>query len=157
MRKRYGVVAAILAGVLAVTGVAHAAEETTASNVVIDGVGTLVAHGRGHVELTGRGWAKFVMHGDITVTIGDDTKVIIRALDQDPEVVTDATTISLDDFTGVIVVRGARFHVSAKGRFRRIKAAGTGVAFLQGRGWYRATGGYYGTWTKPGLRVTYSL
>lgn len=157
MRKRYGIVAAILAGVLALTSVAYAADETDASNVVIDGVGKLVAHGRGHVELAGHGWAKFVMHGDVTVTIGDDTKVIIRELDQDPVVVTDATTISLDDFTGVIVVRGTRFHVSAKGRFRRIKAAGAGIAFLQGRGWYRATGGYYGTWTKPGLRVTYSL
>ncbi len=157
MKKRYAVVAGILAGVLALTSVAYAAEETDVPSVQIDGLGKLVAHGRGHVELVGQGWAKFVMHGDATITIGDNTRVVIRALDQDREVVTDATTITLEDFTGVIVVRGADFHVSARGKFRRIKAAGRGIAFFQGRGWYRATGGYYGTWTQLGVRVAYTL
>jgi hypothetical protein len=157
MGKRLTVVLAVVLALLAVSAGAYALEQES-NGVVIDGAGTLAAHGRGHIEVDGAGWLRIRMSGDITITTGDDSIVRVRPLGQDtPDVTEGAATISLEDFVGIIVVRSSDFQVSAAGGFRHIFAKGDGVAFLQGRGWYRATGGYFGTWTKPGLRVQYSL
>jgi len=152
-------VLAVVIGLLVPVGIAQALDEGSGSipGVVTDGAGKLVAHGWGHIALTGSGWAKLRMHGDVTITVGDDTTVNIRPFGTaSADETTGGTTIELQDFAGVIVVRGSHFHISARGRFRSIKAAGNGVAFLQGRGWYRA-GGYFGTWTRPGVTVGFSL
>jgi hypothetical protein len=146
---------ALILSVLSVGSAAFALE--TSDEVTIDGTGKLTAHGVGNVTIEGGGWVKIKMNGDITIVdnAGDAT-IRIRPFGHLWEHADD-TTVVLEDFKGVIVVRGSDFTIEAEGRFRRIFAKGTGVAFLQGRGWYRATGGYFGTWTPGGVRVIYSL
>jgi len=159
MQKRLTAVLALVLGLMTVSSAAHALDEgADQTSVEIDGAGALAAHGHGHVEIDGSGWARLTMHGDITITIGDDTTIKTRTLGADAaDTVDGPATVTLEGFVGVIVVRGADFHISATGDFRRVFAKGEGVAFLQGRGWYRATGGYFGTWTVPGVRVSYRL
>ncbi|OFW67354.1 MAG: hypothetical protein A2Z12_06525 [Actinobacteria bacterium RBG_16_68_21] len=148
--------AAVL-GLLIPTGIAQALDEGTGTvtEVAIDGAGKLVAHGRGHVEVVGSGWLRLAMVGDVTITAGEDATVKIRSFGTDAFEEA-ATNTTIDRFAGLIVVRGSDFQVSADGRFRSIAAKGEGVAFLQGRGRYRASGGYFGTWTGPGARIAYS-
>ncbi|MEX0827136.1 MAG: hypothetical protein WD184_10355 [Acidimicrobiia bacterium] len=156
MRKRMIVVVALILSVLSVSGAAFALD-TTSDEVTIDGTGKLSAHGVGNVAIEGAGWVKIKMNGDITIVDNaGDASIRIRPFGHHWER-SDDTTVVLEDFKGVIVVRGSDFTIEAEGRFRRIFAKGTGVAFLQGRGWYRATGGYFGTWTPGGVRVNYSL
>jgi len=158
MRKRMTVLVAVVMSVLTIGSTAYALDtESDVTEVTIDGTGKLSAHGRGHVAIHGGGWVKLKMNGDITIVdnAGDAT-IKIRPRGQSAEFVDD-TTVVLEDFKGVIVVRGSDFTIEAHGQFRRIFANGEGVAFLQGRGWYRATGGYFGTWTPGGVRVNYSL
>jgi hypothetical protein len=156
MRKRLIVMVALILSVLSVSGAAFALD-TTSDEVTIDGTGKLSAHGVGNVAIEGSGWVKIKMNGDITIVdnAGDAT-IRIRPFGHHWER-SDDTTVVLEDFKGVIVVRGSDFTIEAEGKFRRIFATGTGVAFLQGRGWYRATGGYFGTWTPGGVLVNYSL
>jgi len=68
---------------------------------------------------------------------------------------TDSTTITLDDFTGIVTVQGTDFSISASGKFRRVAARGTGSVLLQGRGWYRIRGGQHGIWTSDGIRLSH--
>ena len=156
MRKRMIVVVALILSVLSVSGAAFALD-TASDEVMIDGTGKLSAHGVGNVAIEGSGWVKIKMNGDITIVdnAGDAT-IRIRPFGALGESADD-TTVVLEDFAGVIVVRGSDFTINAEGTFRRIFANGTGVAFLQGRGWYRATGGHFGTWTPGGVQVSYSL
>jgi len=161
MRKRLTVVLGlVLVGLLALSSVASALDDGSApsADVVSAGAGKLAAHGHGHVEVDGSGWVMIRMHGDAIIIAGAGTVITVRAAGDDAaDEVTGETTVTLDDFTGVIVVRGSDFHISATGWFPHVFAKGDGVAFLQGRGWYRATGGYFGTWTRPGVSVDYSL
>lgn len=156
MRKRLIVMVALILSVLSVSGAAFALD-TASDEVTIDGTGKLTAHGVGNVAIEGAGWVKIKMNGDITIVdnAGDAT-IRIRPFGHSWQRADDATVV-LEDFKGVIVVRGSDFTIDAEGKFRRIFAKGRGVAFLQGRGWYRATGGYFGTWTPGGVRVIYSL
>ena len=136
---------------------AHATDSEV-TDVVIDGSGRLVAHGKGKVVIHGSGWVKINMrYGNITIAdhAGDAT-IKIRPEDGVAELADD-TTVVLEGFAGVVVVRGSDFTIKARGKFRKIYATGRGVAFLKGRGWYRATGGYFGTWTSGGIRVIYAL
>src|SRR3990170_2122749 len=143
MQKRLTAVLALVLGLMTVSSAAHALDEGADQT---------------SVEIDGSGWARLTMHGDITITIGDDTTIKTRTLGADAaDTVDGPATVTLEGFVGVIVVRGADFHISATGDFRRVFAKGEDVAFLQGRGWDRATGGYFGTWTVPGVRVSYRL
>lgn len=158
MRKRMIVMVALILSVLTVGSAAFALETTSdGAEVTIDGNGQLVAHGTGNVAIEGDGWVKIEMDGNITIVdnAGDAT-IKIRPRGQTAESADD-TTVVLEDFNGVVIVRGSDFAIEARGKFRRIYANGDGTAFLQGRGWYRATGGHFGTWTPGGIRVTYSL
>jgi hypothetical protein len=158
MRKRMIAIVALILSVLSVSGAAGALDTTTeVTEVTIDGTGKLSAHGVGNIAINGGGWVKLKMNGDITIVdnAGDAT-IRTRAIDRYWERADD-TTVVLKGFKGVVVVRGSDFTIEAHGRFRHIFAQGRGTAFLQGRGWYRATGGFFGTWTPGGVRVTYAL
>jgi hypothetical protein len=157
MRRRMIVMVALMLSVLSVGGAAFALDPTGVSEVTIDGTGKLSAHGVGSVAIDGGGWVKIKMNGNITIVdnAGDAT-VRIRPRGDHWERADD-TTVVLEDFKGVIVVRGSDFTIEADGKFRRIFANGRGTAFLQGRGWYRATGGFFGTWTPGGVGVIYAL
>jgi hypothetical protein len=158
MLKRMTVVVAVILSVLTLSSLASALDtESGAAEVVIDGTGKLVARGRGNVAIEGAGWVKLKMNGDITIVDNAGDAVIrVRPRDQSAGLA-EGSTVVLEDFVGVVVVRGSDFTIEAHGRFRRIYAIGRGVAFLQGHGWYRATGGHYGLWTPGGVRVIYSL
>ena len=157
MQRRTIMVLAIVLSMLTVGSTAYALDDDV-TEVVIDGAGRLAAHGKGKVVIHGSGWVKIKMrHGNIEIIdhAGDAT-IRVRPSDEPAEAVDD-TTVVLEDFVGVIVVRGSDFTIKARGKFRKILATGRGTAFLKGRGWYRATGGYYGTWTPGGVRVIYAL
>ena len=160
MRRRRALIGLLLAFTLVPTTTALALDDTPdadaeTTDVTVEGRGKLVARGVGEIVLAGGGWARVAMRGDAVITdhAGDAEIVITR----DGVSANDsATTVVLDDFRGVIWISGSDFTIEAEGRFRRIAAKGEGTAFLQGRGWYRATGGS-GVWTPVGLRVTYDL
>lgn len=158
MLKRMTVLVAVILSLLTVSSLAVALDtESGTTEVVIDGTGKLVAQGRGNVGISGAGWVKFNMNGDITIVDNAGDAVIeVRPRGQSADFA-DGSTVVLEDFEGVVVVRGSDFTIEGHGRFRRIYAIGRGVAFFQGNGWYRATGGHYGPWTPGGIRVIYSL
>lgn len=157
MRKRLVTLSVIVIATLTISTIALAGTGTDEeSDVVISGTGALVAAGIGNVELHGAGWVRLAMNGDLTITdlAGDAEIVIDPARDS---AAADSTTIVLEGFEGVVTIKGSRFALSASGKFRRITAKGTGWVFLQGHGWYRASGGHFGRWTPAGTRVTYNL
>jgi len=154
MRTRITVLAAFVVSALLVTSVALADE----GDVVIEGTGKLVAAGIGNVELQGAGYVRLAMSGDVTITdFAGDAEIKIRSAGDEKasDSAAESTTISLINFTGVVTVEGSDFSISASGKFRRLTAKGTGTVFLQGRGWYRTSGGRYGFWTPGGVRLTY--
>ncbi len=153
MRTRITVLAAIVASALMVTSVAVADD----GDVVIEGTGKLVAAGIGNVEIEGQGQVQLKMSGDVTITDhAGDADIVIRSAGDDngAESDSESTTITLTGFTGVVTIEGSDFSVSASGKFRRLAARGTGTVFLQGRGWYRTSGGQHGAWTSDGVRLS---
>lgn len=154
MRTRITVLVAVVVSALMVTSVAVADE----GDVVIEGTGKLVAAGVGDVELQGAGYVRLAMRGNVTITdFAGDAEIKIRSASDEnaSDSATESTTISLTNFTGVITVEGSDFSISASGKFRRLTAKGTGTVFLQGRGWYRTSGGQHGFWTPGGVRLSY--
>src|SRR3989304_1023290 len=84
MQKRLTAVLALVLGLMTVSSAAHALDEGAARSVVgSGGAGAVAAHGHGHVEIDGSGWARLTRHGDITISIGDDTTIKTRTLGAD--------------------------------------------------------------------------
>src|SRR3972149_953522 len=93
MQKRLTAVLALVLGLMTVSSAAHA---------------------QGHVEIGGSGWARLTMHGDITITIGDDTTIKTRTLGADAaDTVDGPATVTLEGFVGVIVVPGGALPTPA--------------------------------------------
>lgn len=152
MRSRITIIATVALAALLVASVAYAGE----GEATIDGRGTLVAAGVGSVEISGGGVVQLRMSGDVRITDNAGDAVIkVRSADdsESADGAAESTTFVLSGFTGVVTVEGSDFTVDAQGKFRRIAARGTGSAFLQGRGWYRTSGGHFGWWTPGGVRL----
>lgn len=158
MRTRLTVVLAVVVGLLVPVGVAEAVYDPDGVPQRNDGGGELRARGRGQVDVTGSGLVKIRLRGDAEIAVGAGTAIALWPFGTAPaRRLEGGTTIALEDFSGILVVRGPDFSISARGRFRSITARGEGVARLGGRGWYRASGGSFGTWTRPGVTVAYGL
>lgn len=158
MRKFITVLAAVVASTVLLTSVALADTDTGGDgDVYVEGTGRLVAAGVGSVYVQGDGFVKLKIKGDVTITdYAGDARIVIRPFGDDAySPGSDDTTITLNGFRGVIKVRGSDFSIDAEGRVRRLVARGTGSAFLQGRGWYRTSGGQSGYWTRQGITITF--
>ena len=151
MRQRLTIALTLaLAATLAATPAALANED---GNATVAGRGKLVARGTGLVELDGGGSVFLSMRGDATIIDhAGDMRFGIRGgngTDEQPEPEERSTTITLDDFRGVIHVWGSDFSIVAEGRIRWLKAVGHGTATLTGRGVYRTTSNPgTGPWTR---------
>ena len=156
MRKFITVLAAVVASTVLVTSVALADTDGN-GDAYVEGTGRLVAAGVGSAYVQGDGFVKLKIKGNVTITdYAGDARIVIRPVGDDaysPE--SDGTTITLNGFRGVIKVRGSDFSIDARGKVRRLVARGTGSAFLQGRGWYRTSGGQSGHWTRQGVNITF--
>jgi hypothetical protein len=158
MRKTITVLVAVVASTVLATSVALADTDVDADGgVYIEGTGKLVAAGVGSAYVQGDGFVKLRIRGDVTITdyVGD-ARIVIRHFGEDAHSPASAdTTITLTGFRGVVKVWGSDFSVDAEGRIRRLVARGTGSAFLQGRGWYRTSGGQFGYWTPEGINLSF--
>ncbi len=145
--------------VLVLMAPAVAAQARAGSEVNLEGSGKLVAVGVGSIELRGAGSVRVDMSGDIMIVDeAGDAQITVEpvndaASDSYPPVT--AAEITLTGFSGRISVTGSDFAVIAEGKFRRLMALGTGSAFLEGWGWYRASGSQFGFWTPAGVQVGY--
>ena len=156
--KRTTIITGIaLALLLANAGAAHARAGSDAS---LEESGKLVAVGVGSVELHGAGFVRVDMSGDVTIIDeAGDAEITIEpantATDASSYPAAAAAEITLTGFSGRISVNGSGFAVIADGKFRRLVAWGTGSAFLEGWGWYRASGSHFGVWSPAGVQIDY--
>ena len=159
MRRRTALITALALATLMVTPIASAlqAETDGAPDVVLDGTGVLAARGRGVVALRGEGFVRLAMTGRLVIVDhAGDAVISFPSIDGAPPE-TDSTRIVIEEFNGVVTIEGSDFAVKARGGIRKLKAAGSGVVFLKGRGWWRVKGVGSGHWSPAGFRIQYSL
>ena len=121
--------------------------------MTIDERGKLVASRTGLVELDGVSRVFFSMRDGATIVDhAGEMRFGIRGVngtDQQPEPEERSTTITLDNFRGVIHVWGSDFSIVAERRILWLKAVGHGTATLTERGAYRTTANPgTGPWTR---------
>ncbi|MFH1329813.1 MAG: hypothetical protein ABIJ48_04050 [Actinomycetota bacterium] len=143
------VVVAILASLALIPAASAGAAETDA-RVILEGRGVLSAGGSGHIEITGAGRVRLAVNGDVSIVDhAGDAHIWVRGVPA-----ADATTLTLDDFRGVVRITGSDFTIAADGRIL-LRAAGQGTARLEGTGWYRVRHDGWGRWSDAGLEVAY--
>ena len=144
MRRRLSALLAALLAVIMVSGTATAAE-TDEAGTTLEGRGKLVARGVGSVDLDGKGKVKLRITGDVTIVdhAGDAT-LWVRPWDRDAQRLGDRAKLArgesvyvLNDFRGVIWVRGSDFSLDANGKVRKLLAKGAGTVHLVGHGWWK--------------------
>jgi len=137
MSKRTVVVLAVIIALLLVAGTAVAQETDRPSDRAGRDFGRLWAVGEGSVDLDAdRGVVRMFVIGDVAIMGPSDLRVRIEPWVGDDEVPTPGdggTSIELDDFAGVVVVRGHEFTLTADGLVA-LQAAGEGEAMLAGTG-----------------------
>jgi len=159
MRRRIALVTALALAALMITPIASGLQSDADGppDVVIDGTGALKASGKGKVVVRGDGFVRLAMTGRLVIhDHAGDATITFRKFDSPPPE-TDTTRVIIDDFSGVVTIEGSDFTVTARGTIRRLKADGSGVAFLKGRGWWRAKGVGHGHWSPGGMRIQYTL
>jgi hypothetical protein len=158
MRRRIAVVTALVCAASVVAPMASATQVETdaAPEVVVDGSGVLEGRGRGKVVLRGEGFVRLAMKGRLVIVdhAGDAVITFPEIDTTQPE--TDSTRIVIEHFAGIVIVEGSDFTVKARGGIRRLRAEGSGVAFLKGRGWWRVEGVGHGHWSPWGTRISYT-
>lgn len=175
MRKRVMVILTALMVFMSVAATAFAADETTdvitdqGTDTSVDAAGTIItrsgvlwAFGKGKAVLHGGGKVRMAIAGNVTIVdyAGDARVWIGGHPSDDPNAEADArldaaTTYDLDNFRGLIVVKGSNFKIKAFGKMK-FKAKGHGSAFLKGKGrWH--TRGTAGNWLRSGLRIRYGV
>jgi hypothetical protein len=149
--KKWMIVAlAALLATVALVPAASAAEAETDARVSLEGRGVLWAGGAGHVEIAGAGRARLAVNGDVSIVDhAGDARIWVRGVPAAAD-----TTLTLDDFRGVVRITGSDFTVEADGRIFLV-AAGQGTARLDGTGWYRVHHDGWGRWSDAGLEVAY--
>lgn len=159
MRRQLALITALALAALMITPIASglSAQTDGAPDVVIDGTGVLKASGKGKVALRGDGFVRLAMTGRLVIVDhAGDAVITFRSTDAAPPE-TDSTRIVIDHFSGIVTIEGSDFTVKARGTIRRLKADGSGVVFLKGRGWWRAKGVGFGHWSPGGMRIKYTL
>ena len=149
--KKWTIVAAVTAlASFALVPAVSAAEAETGTRVSLEGQGLLWAGGRGRVEINGAGRVRLAVDGEVTIVDrAGDARIWVRGA-----LVPDATTLTLEDFHGVVRLAGSDFTVAAGGRIL-LRAAGSGYAQLEGNGWYRVHHGGRGRWPGLGTDLAY--
>jgi hypothetical protein len=135
---------ATMLGLFALPGVASAQlEDPTAA-----GRGALFAKGEGSVDIDMGGRLRMRLVGDVIITdhAGDLRVDIDGGAGLEPQRAQGGTDIILDDFRGLVKVRGSDFTIHADGKVRRLVARGHGAAWLDGQGVYRTRQGDWTLW-----------
>lgn len=141
MRKNM-VILAVVAVLLALPAVALAQTG--------QGTGTVHAEGDGTAYLRGEGWVR--ISGNGTLVIRD------RAGDAEIQVSGHGSHAGRGQglvyrgWNGEAYVRGSAITVAVRGTDIRLEAAGTGVVYLRGQGWY-TFGGEQRAWTAQGVQL----
>lgn len=117
--------------------------------VTVDGRGVLRARGNGTAVLRGGGKLGMRIHGAVGIVdhVGDARLVIDGRGHQ-----LQRERLLVLRGTYQVEIRGTGFTVRTRGD-QSFKAVGQGIATLKGRGWYRTSGGLFGTWTPRGVNV----
>jgi len=147
MRRRLSVMLAAMLAVTLVSGTALAAEASVSdtAGTTLDGRGRLIARGVGSVDLDGKGTMRLRIAGDVTIVdhAGDAT-VWVRPWDRDAKRLgersyldTGESVYVLNDFRGVVWVRGSDISIDANGKVGKLVAKGAGTVHLVGHGWWK--------------------
>lgn len=144
MRKRMSVILAALLAVMMIPAAALATE-TDEAGTTLEGRGKLVARGVGSVDLDGKGKVKLRITGDVTIVDhAGDAVVWVRPWDRDAAALGERSRLDrgesiyvLNDFRGVVWVRGSDFSLDANGKVRKLLAKGAGTVHLVGHGWWK--------------------
>ncbi len=149
--KKWTIVAVVVAlASFALVPAASATGAESATGVTLQGKGVLRAGGQGHVEIAGAGRVRLAIGGDVSIVDrAGDARIWVRG-----EFVADTTSLTLEDFRGVVRIVGSDFTVEADGRIL-LAAAGQGTALLEGSGWYRLRHGGGGRWSDLGAGLAY--
>ena len=149
--KKWTMVAVVTAlASFALVPAASAAEAEAGSRVDLQGQGLLRSGGTGSVEISGAGRVRLAINGDVSIVDrAGDARIWVRG-----ELVADATSLTLEDFRGVVRLAGSDFTIAAAGRIL-LTAAGQGTASLEGRGRYRVRHGGWGRWSEAGAGPAY--
>ncbi len=130
---------------------AQTGPEARTRDTVLSGTGALNASGSGTVELEMTGTIRMAADGDVLILDhAGDARVSIVAAGEDSEGFHDRTgdpTYQLDDFQGLIRVRGRSF-VEVEG-FSAFRARGSGHTHLAGEGVWK-TRNNSGFWSDHG-------
>jgi len=160
MRKRLNII-----GMIALATVMVAASATTAgaTDEVTDRREVSVrshkvwARGTGQVALEATGWVLLSIRGNVVIADeGGNASVHIQprtddTAENDRAELAPTTTYTLNNFDGVVWVRGSDFTVTARGKVRRLRTDGSGTVQLAGSGrWF--TKHLHGGWP---MTVTY--
>ncbi len=114
------------------------------------GTGTVHAEGDGAAYLRGEGWVR--ISGSGTLLIRDragDAEIQVSGHGSHAE---RGQGLVYRGWNGEAYVRGSAITVAVRGTDIRLEAAGTGVVYLRGQGWY-TFGGERGDWTADGVRL----